>query len=459
MCTPGASSPVSSKLAPKWGLWMGLDTYPLRWMGATGAGMTITDRQARAICPGDRPISGGETGLALHPSAAVGHGKWIFRFKSPVTRKYRDMGLGTYPDVSVASALHAARTARALVATGKDPIQERDAEGKVPTFERAARRRWEQKAPGFRSEKVRREWISALERHVFPHIGDTLVNTLMPRDFADALRPIWLAHPATAKRVRQHCADVMAACWAEGFTRANPLDVVDRLLPAATDLPVHYPAVPWRDVPSFVRDYLLQVPVMGRRAALLFVILTATRSGEVRGMTWGELDLEERLWTVPAQRMKAQRLHRVPLSVDAVALLRSQWSGVDAPPAGALVFRNLRGGALSDMSLTSILRANKIASDVPGRVATAHGFRSSFKDWAVDHGYSTEISERALAHAIRDSTRGSYERSDRLQARIDMMACWSDHVMGRITPRVAGSREEAPPPRPRRSPAGRGGQG
>lgn len=400
--------------------------------------MTITDRQARAIRPGDKPIRGGETGLVLRPTRSAGSGKWVFRFLSPVTKKRRDMGLGTYPDVTVAVALQTARRARTTVALGRDPIIEREAHGKAPTFERAARDRWKQKAPGFRSEKVRREWIAALERHVFPHIAGTLVDALTPRDFADVLRLIWLKHPATAKRVKQHCADVMAACWAQEFVVSNPLDVVDRLLPAAAEQTVHYPAVPWRDVPVFVRKHLLRQPMTGRRAALLFVILTAARSGEVRKMTWGELDLDARLWVVPATRMKAMREHRVPLSDDAVALLRGQWAGRDAPPASALVFTNLHGGALSDMSLTAILRAQAVASDTPGRVATAHGFRSSFKDWSVDHGYATELSERALAHAIKDSTRASYERSDRMQARIEMMARWSDHVMDRITPHAGG---------------------
>jgi integrase len=169
---------------------------------------------------------------------------------------------------------------------------------------------------------------------------------------------------------------------------------------------------------------------MGGRAALLFAILTAARSGEVRGATWAEIDLDKRLWTVPAARMKAGRAHRVPLSDDALALLRVQ-RGDETPAPDALVFPALRGGELSDMALTSLLRKAQAESDVPGRIATAHGFRSSFRNWAADHGVGTELAERALAHTIGNKVQAAYERSDRLDARVKLMQSWADHVMGR----------------------------
>lgn len=400
----------------------------------------ITDRQARAIKPGSKPIAAGITGLALLPTTTAGRGSWRLRFVSPVTGKRRDMGLGTYPDVPVADALALAQEAREHLAAGRDPIQERDKLDTVPTFEQAARERWQQVAPGFRNAKHRAQWISSLEQHVLPAIGSVRVDKLTPQDFADALRPSWLAVPDTASRVKQRCTDVMAACWAKGLTTGNPLDVVDRLLPKQPPRTRHQPAMPWRMVPEFVAEQLNRRN--GARAALLFLILTAARSGEVRGATWAEIDMDAALWTVPAERMKAHRPHRVPLSSDAMALLRSL-RGNEAPSGSALVFTAVRGGQLSDMALSSLLRRAQAPSDIDGRTATAHGFRSSFRNWAADHGYGSDVAERALAHKIGNKVQAAYERTDRLEARIHMMQQWAEHVMGRTASNVVPIRGAA----------------
>lgn len=404
----------------------------------------ITDRQARAIKPDDKAIQAGITGLTLQPTATPGRGKWNLRFVSPATGKRRDMGLGVYPDVQVASAIEQARQAREQIAANVDPIIARQANQAIPTFEQAARARWEQVAPGFRNAKHRQQWINTLEQHIFPHIGAIKVDVLTPKQFADALRPIWLTIPETAKRVRQRCHDVMKHCWAHGHTNANPVDVVGHLLPTdKATVQRHHPAMPWADVPVFVRTQLSKPPLLGARAALLFTILTAARSGEVRGTTWGEIDIQGKLWTIPADRMKAGRDHRVPLTNAAVELLQSQHDGDDTPPADALVFPSLRGDQLSDMALTSLLRRVNAVSDTPGRVATAHGFRSSFRNWAADKGYSSDIAERALAHTISNKVQAAYERTDRLDARIAMMQAWTDHVTGRAEAKVIPIRQGA----------------
>lgn len=398
----------------------------------------IKDIQARRIKPGDKPISSGVTGLTLQPSTAPGRGKWNLRYVSPITGKRHDMGMGVYPDVTVAAALANAREARAQIAAGDDPLRIRRAKKAIPTFEQATRTRWSEKAPGFRNDKVRTQWLTTIERHIWPHIGGIRVDLLTVDDFADALNPIWTTIPATAKRLKQHCSDVMASCQARRFIVANPLDVVDRLLPSAPQNETHHPAMPWRLVPDFARDHLARQPVIGARAALLFAILTAARSGEVRGAIWGEIDTDNQLWTVPASRMKGGKEHRVPLSDDALALVRAQWQDdTTTPPADALVFPALRGGQLSDMALTSLLRrAQAPSGDGAGRTATAHGFRSSFRDWAADHNFDTAMAERALAHAIGSKTQAAYERTDRLKARVAMMLQWSNHVMGRTSARV-----------------------
>ena len=387
----------------------------------------ITDRQARAIKPGTKPLPTGVIGLTLAPTSTPGRGKWNLRFVSPETGTRRDMGLGVFPDMGVAHALAAAQAARESIAAGRDPIHERRAKEAVPTFEQAARARWEKVAPSLRNARHRASWLQGLALHVFPAIGGVRVDALTPRHFAAALEPIWLKTPETAARVKARCADVMAAAWAGGHIQSNPLDVAGRLLPpqpARGDN--HQPAMPWRAVPAFVEKHLSRPPVLGARAGLLFAVLTAARSGEVRGAVWAEIDMVAGLWTVPAERMKARRAHTVPLSPAALELLHQQGPG--APDA--LVFPSLHGRQLSDMALTSILRRAKAESDVPGRVATAHGFRSSFKDWATDCGFDGSVSERALAHAIANKVQGAYERTTQLEARRALMNQWAGHVMG-----------------------------
>lgn len=394
----------------------------------------ITDRTARAIKPGDKPVPAGVTGMYLFAGTERGRGKWILRYVSPVTGKRRDMGMGSYPDTGVARAIEKALEARQQIQDDIDPILTRQSTRAIPTFEQAARDQWEILAPGFRNDKHRQQWISSLEQHAFPTIGGVKVNALQPEHFADMLRPIWLKIPETAKRVKMRCTAIMAACRARKHITSNPLDDIGPLLPTTKQKDAaperHHPAMPWRLVPGFVHDNLNREPIIGARAALLFAILTAARSGEVRGATWSEIDFDKRLWTVPGNRMKAGRAHRVPLANDAIELLRAQLHG-DDPQADVLVFPALRGGELSDMALTSILRKAQAPSDVPGRVATAHGFRSSFRNWCADHGTSTELAERCLAHTIGNKVQAAYERTDRLDARIRLMAAWADHIMGR----------------------------
>lgn len=386
----------------------------------------ITDRQAQAIKPGSKALASGVAGLTLQPGKTAGTGKWILRFVSPATGKRRDMGLGSYPDTGVAEALATATTARQQIASDIDPIEARNNLTSTPTFETAARERWKEVALGFRNKKHIAQWISSLEQYVFPHIGLIRVDQLRPKSFADLLRPIWLTIPETASRVKQRCSDVMAWSWAHGYAEGNPLDVTGHLLPSQPTKKAHQPAMPWPKVEQFISNHLVRERMTGGGAALLFAILTASRSGEVRGATWKEVDFENRLWTVPAERMKANSLHRVPLSKAAVELLQKQKKyGLH----DELVFPSPRGKVLSDMALTALLRRVDAPSDVPGRVATAHGFRSSFRNWAADSGYPADIAERALAHTIANKVQAAYERTDRLQARRDMMEQWAMEVI------------------------------
>jgi len=206
--------------------------------------------------------------------------------------------------------------------------------------------------------------------------------------------------------------------------------VVHHLLPQQPGKAIrteHQPAMPWREIPKFVTNRLRGTDRHGQtRAILELLILTATRSGEIRGMCWREVDLDTLTWTIPAERMKAQQMHRVPLSKRALKILETQRG-----QHKILVFPSPRDQVvLSDMVLTSFLRRVKAISDTPGRVATAHGFRSSFRDWCSEHGYPRDLAERALAHTISNKVEAAYHRTDLLEQRRPMMEAWAEYCMG-----------------------------
>ncbi len=399
----------------------------------------LTDAKARKIKPGDKAVSDGTVqGLYLFPGKSVGKAKWVFRFVSPETGKRRDMGLGSYPAVPLQEAREKGFEARRLLESGKDPLNERqrflESEQRkmsLPTFAEAARQVHEDLKAGFRNEKHANQWINTLEQYVFPSIGSIQVTNLSPADFAAALKPIWLEKPETASRVKQRCDAVMTWCAAHGHILASPVGVVSQLLPkqpGKRERVANQPAVPWRDVPAFVQNVLHDGLQTRSKLMLEILILTAARSGEVRLMKWQELDLENGIWTLPAQRMKAKVAHRVPLSPYLVALFESLKDEADLEVTD-LVFPSRNKTPVSDMTLTKCLRDHNVASDTPGRIATAHGFRSSFRDWASENGYPRDLAERALAHTIRNATEAAYHRTDLLDQRRDMMLAWETWVL------------------------------
>ncbi len=400
----------------------------------------VSDARARNIKAGDKAIADGTVrGLYLFPSSSKGHGKWILRFVSPLTGKRRDMGLGTYPEVGIAQARRAAFDARDLLSRKVDPIEERRLADEslrltqtMPTFETAARAVHTQIRDGFRNRKHSDQWLTTLETYVFPFIGNRPVNELKANDFADALRPIWLSKPETASRVRQRCDTVMKWCAAQDFITASPVSIVTQLLPrqpGKTSRVVHHPAVLWRDVPVLLRDRIRSGSSSVAKAMLELLILTAARSGEIRGMAWIEVNLESAIWTIPAIRMKTRTEHRVPLTPRCSEIISKQ---MPSQYDGVLVFPSRNGTMISDMTLTKLLRDWNVESDVSGRIATAHGFRSSFRDWASENGYRRELAERALSHTIPNATEAAYHRSDLLDQRRDMMMAWEAHVLSSL---------------------------
>lgn len=396
----------------------------------------LTDKQARALKPTDKPVFDGKiTGLLLSPTKTGC--KWTLRFTSPITGKRRDAGLGTYPETSIAEAREKALTMRRLIDNGNDPIDARNSEREAKavaaaalTFEKAARQVHEELKPSWKNAKHAAQWISTLETYAFPKIGNRKLDSISPADCADVLRPIWLTKAETASRTKQRIHAVMQWAWAHGHVTSNPVSVVDHILPKQSMKPEHQPAMPWRNVPTFVAVHLAKLkPGDTTRAALLLLIFTATRSGEVRGATWNEFDLKARTWIIPANRMKTGEPHRVPLSDAAVALLTSIRQ---VQLHETLVFPSPREKVLSDMALTALLRRIKAESDTPGRVATAHGFRSSFRDWASEHGYARDLAERALAHAVANKVEAAYHRTDLLEQRRPLMEAWGKHLMDTV---------------------------
>lgn len=405
---------------------------------------TLSDTKARNIKPdGPQLAHGGVTGLVLIPSKTKGRGKWVLRFVSPGTGKRRNAGLGSYPEIGIAEVGKQAMVMREQLAAGIDPLavkNESTTKPDLPTFEEAAKNVHTELLPGWKNKKHGQQWINTLQEYAYPEIGALPLNEIQPRHIADVLRPIWLTKAETAGRVKQRLHAVFSWGWAHGHCSVNPVDVVNHLLPQQPGKAVrteHQPAMPWREIPKFVVTHLHGAAHHDQTRPLLeLLILTVARSGEIRGMRWDEVDMKAAIWTIPAERMKAKVPHRVPLSVRAVEIIERQ-KGMHEE----LVFPSPRDKVvLSDMVLTSFLRRVKPMSDSPGRVATAHGFRSSFRDWCSEHGYPRDLAERALAHAVSNKVEAAYHRTDLLDQRRPMMQAWADYCSGHVAkPSMLGS--------------------
>lgn len=370
---------------------------------------------------------GGVAGLALQVLPSGGR-SWVLRVM--IGSKRRDMGLGGYPDVTLAGAREAARAARDKVRQGIDPIEEaraarsifKAAQAAALTFEQCATKYILAHETGWKNAKHAQQWRNTLAQHAYPVMGSLLVRDVLLSHVLAVLEPIWLTTTETASRLRGRIELVLdwatARNYREGPNPARWRGHLDKLLPAPGKVAKaeHHAAMPIDEIGAFMQQLRL-ADGMGARA-LEFVILTAARSGEVRGATWAEIDRDASVWTVPATRMKAGKDHRVPLSDAALALLDT----VAAMPRLAdndYLFQAPRGGMLSDMTLTAVLRRM-------GLTAVPHGFRSTFRDWAAERtNYPREVAEMALAHAIGDKVEAAYRRGDLFEKRRQMMADWA----------------------------------
>lgn len=372
---------------------------------------------------------GGVSGLALQVLPTGGR-TWILR--ATIGGKRRDMGLGGYPDVTLADARAAARAARDKIRAGIDPIEEvrtaasalKAARVEAVTFKEAALAYIHAHEAGWRSAKHAQQWRNTLEAYAYPVIGSVLVRDVELAQVLAILEPIWTTKTETATRLRGRIEQVLDWATARGYrTGLNPArwrGHLDKLLarPSKVARVDHHTALPVSEVSAFMKK-LHQASGMGARA-LEFAILTAARSGEVRGAKWSEIDLEAAVWTVPAERMKAGVEHRVPLSAPALGLLSAlpRMAGTD------VVFPAPRGGVLSDMTLTAVLRRLNVD-------AVPHGFRSTFRDWAAEQtNYPHDVAEMALAHTIANKVEAAYRRGDLFEKRRLMMAEWAKFCAG-----------------------------
>jgi integrase len=384
---------------------------------------------------------------------------WLFRFT--LRGKAREMGLGWVAlsdkdekagGVSLADARKRAAAARALLAEGLDPIEARAGErvaverkrveAEARTFEAAARALVEAKRAGWRSAKHAAQWLATLEQHAFPIIGAKPVADIGTGDVLDVLRPIWGTTPETASRLRQRIEAVLDDARVKGWraeSLANPARWRGHLSaslpsPRRVRAVAHQPALPWQQMAGFMAALAKREGMAAK--ALAFAILTGSRTGAVRLMRWRELDIDGAVWTAPAANMKAQRLHRTPLSLAALALVQHVKPLARGP--GDYVFPGGRSGRpLSDMALSMLVRGmacDRLAEgdpprwrDIEGRAIVAHGFRAAFKGWARAAGYADELSELALAHADKDKVRAAYAREDSLEQRRPMMDAWAEH--------------------------------
>jgi integrase len=363
-------------------------------------------------------------GLALLVKV-TGARSWILRCS--IAGKRRDMGLGGFPDVTLADARRRARDMRERIDNGEDPIgQRRESRAalraalvKAMTFDQCVDAYLNAHNESWSNPKHRQQWRNTLTSYAGPVVGALNVAHIETGHVLKVLEPIWKTKTETASRLRGRMESVLSWATTRGYrTGENPARWKGHLqnllaMPSKIAKVEHHAALPYRELGAFMADLSRREGIGAR--ALEFAILTAARSGEVRGAAWAEIDLEAALWTVPGERMKAKNEHAVPLSDAALAILRA------LPREGSLVFPGAREGRpLSDMSLTAVLRRMGRGD------LTAHGFRSTFRDWAAEQtAYPPDVVEMSLAHTITNKVEAAYRRGDLIEKRRRLMGDWA----------------------------------
>jgi integrase len=366
--------------------------------------------------------------------AGSGTKSWLFRYKSPVTGKQREMGLGSLNLVSLASARDIAVECRRQVLSGLDPLEERGRVKRVRlleqarsiTFQGAAEQCIASKKPEWKNAKHAQQWANSLTTYAYPVFGTLSVSDLDTDLVLKAIEPIWISKAETASRVRQRIETVWdwarARKYVEGENPARLRGHLDKILAKTAKVKrvKHHAAVPYKQIATFITQ--LRDRKGSSALAMEFMILTAARTGEVRGARWQEIDLTTKVWTIPADRMKAGKEHRVPLCDRAMQILNSMTSNRN--PVEFVFPGRKAGTGLSDGAMLALLRKMDVGPYTP------HGFRSTFRDWAAEeaHQFSNETIELALAHTIKNKAEAAYRRGDQLERRRELMAAWSKYI-------------------------------
>jgi integrase len=374
----------------------------------------LTAIQVRALQKPGRYSDGNGLYLVVDPTGAK---RWLLR--TVVQGRRRDIGLGGLSLVSLAEAREKALSYRKLARDGGDPVLEkRRARETAPTFRGAAEQVYAEHKVSWKNTKHAQQWLNTLQQYAFPHIGDRPVDKIDTPDVLRVLSPIWLTKPETARRVRQRIGTVLDWAKAAGFRAGdNPVAGVAKGLPKQAGREDHHTALPYAHVPEFVSRLRATSHTEMGRLAFEFLILTAARTGEVLGGKWSEIDLTQGIWTVPAERMKAGRPHRVPLSERAVEILtRAKEIG-----GGSDYLFPGRGGTKPLSNMVFLMALRRMQLDI-----TAHGFRSSFRDWAAEQtSFPREVCEMALAHVVENRVEAAYRRGDLFEKRRELMDAWA----------------------------------
>lgn len=361
-------------------------------------------------------------GLHLFISRA-GQKSWVLRINFEGRR--RAFGLGGYSMVSLARAREKAAEYRAAIAEGRDPVAKKHAPV-TPSFTEAAYAVHEANKPRWRNPKHAASWIQTLERHAIPVIGKLPLHRIGRRDVLRVLTPIWTSRRETARRVRQRMRTIFRWAIAHGFMETNPAgEVIDAVLPPVPKVKALFRALPYQEVGPAIEAVAASRASLSARLCLRFLVLTGARSGEARGATWDEIDLEGRVWRIPSERMKAGVEHRVPLSRQAVEVLEE--ASLLREDSGLVFPSPLKKRVpMSDMTLTKILRSVGLASR-----ATVQGFRSSFCNWMLEQTNTPwVVSEAALARSLGDAAEQIYADFDLFERRRTLMQRWADYLTG-----------------------------
>ncbi len=389
---------------------------------------------------------GGVSGLLLRITA-TGSKQWILRVK--IGNRRPDMGLGPYPEISLAQARDKAREVKEKIRNGIDPLEERRAlkrsllaeQISTLTFQKAMEEYIRMKSKEFRNPRQETQWTNSLTTYAIPHLGELPVREIDLPHIKQVLDPIWETKTETANRVRARIENILGWCAIHGYrSNENPArwqGYLDEVYPSPEKIKKknHFSAMPYDKLPDFVEALKNRDGIAAR--ALEFLILTASRTNEVIGdkrikkvgVTWQEIDFKRRIWTIPETRMKSEKVHRVPLTDSAIELLKGMGEG--APED--LIFPGPKGDTPSNNFLSAVMKRME-------EPFTVHGFRSTFKDWARERTtYADEVSELALAHVNSDATRAAYARSELIDKRRLMMADWEQFCLHAEDDKEAGN--------------------